>query len=72
MKFNNYVDGALRTESTLDGVNIETINNGLVGRILHASMGIATELVELDDAVYQHDVDYVNVAEEIGDMLCKN
>lgn len=42
--------------------------------LLHASMGLNTEQAELQDAIkrvvyYGTDIDYVNVKEELGDIL---
>lgn len=56
---------------------IETIES--TAATLHAVVGIATELAELIDAIFEQthtskyrikgDIDWVNVAEELGDML---
>ena len=70
----NYIEKAIKTESK----DFEKISNRLqdksVIRLLHAGMGLATESAEFLDALkkaiyYGKELDKVNLAEEMGDIL---
>lgn len=65
--FINYIDLALRTESTRNPLTQEVIDLGLSGRTLHSIIGIAGEIDELSTAVNKNDK--VNALEELGDIL---
>lgn len=73
MQDSEYTAAALRTEHTpqiLTKVDTETN----LDRLLHGSIGLATEAGELQDAVkrdliYGQPLDRVNVIEECGDVL---
>lgn len=61
-----YIENVLRTESPKNPI--------VPRRLLHGTMGICTEAGELLDAVkkgmyYGKPMDYVNIREEIGDLL---
>jgi len=69
-----YVQNALKTES----VNFEAISQRLSSpeniRLLHAVIGLETEVGELQDALkksifYGKPLDKVNMAEEMGDLF---
>lgn len=71
MNFNEYVIGALRTESAQCPLGNDTVSLGLTNRIAHAVIGLNTEVSEIVEAYTKNDyfhIDYVNVAEELGDM----
>lgn len=64
---------ALKTESlpAITGYNRRTLENM---RILHGAMGLSTESNEILDILkknlfYGKDVDFVNLCEEVGDLL---
>lgn len=69
-----YVKNAVRTESrdfTHIGMRLSSIKNI---RLLHAAMGLETEVGEFMDPLkkffyYGKELDSVNLAEEIGDMM---
>ena len=70
----NYIEKAIKTESK----DFDKISNRLQGksmiRLLHAGMGLTTESAEFLDALkkeiyYGKELDKVNLAEEIGDIL---
>ncbi len=70
----NYIEKAIKTESK----DFEKISNRLQDesmiRLLHAGIGLATESAEFLDALnkviyYGKELDKVNLAEEIGDIL---
>jgi len=67
---NEYQRDALRTENT----PLFTKDDRVLSRLLHGSIGIATEVGELQDALKKHliygkPLDNVNVMEECGDLL---
>ena len=71
MNFNEYTEGALRTESALCPLSDRVLGLGLSDRIVHAIIGLNTEVTEIVEAYTKNDrfhIDYVNVAEELGDM----
>jgi len=69
-----YISDVLRSENKdYNGMlrRIETVDNI---RLLHGGMGISTEAGELLDALKKHifygkKLDYVNISEELGDIL---
>ena len=75
MKPTDYVEGALRTESspdTFNGGNLALSRSKI--RLLHATMGLCTEAGELTDQLKKHlfygkELDRVNLIEEAGDLL---
>lgn len=71
MKFNEYVQLAVRTESKVNPKTGSTFSSN--ERMLHAGLGLATESGELLDAIkkemyYGKSLDTVNVKEELGDL----
>ena len=73
MNDQDYMKLALRTESTPDFVT-ETSSENNLSRTLHGSIGLCTEVGELQDAIKKHmiygkDLDNVNIIEECGDIL---
>jgi hypothetical protein len=69
MKPTEYEKNVLITESNDFPAIKNRIDDRMV-RLLHASLGWNSELSELVDAVWgEGDIDYVNVSEEIGDLL---
>lgn len=64
---NNYIELAKRTESLVLGLNDLSL------RLLHSSMGLATEIIEFNETYYKEgalrQLDIVNLLEEIGDMF---
>ena len=67
MNLNEYIDGARRTESSLFPLSNSVVELGLTSRMFHGIVGICTELGEIVEAYEKTEVDFVNVAEEIGD-----
>lgn len=69
-----YMKEMLKTEAT-DAEPIKSrMCDGELYRLLHGAMGVSTEAGELLDAVKKHifygrDLDNVNLAEELGDLL---
>jgi len=67
MEFREYVTKALRTESQPESVTSEQI------RLLHAAVGLSTEVGELADSIKKHvfygkPLDKANLFEELGDV----
>lgn len=67
MDLKEYIDGARRTESSKAPLHQSVIDLGLTNRMLHAIIGISTEMGEIVEAYERTNVDFVNVAEEVGD-----
>lgn len=72
MTLEEYIDGARRTESSKQPLHPETTKLGLTNRMLHAIVGISTEMGEIAEAYEKSGngavpLDYVNLAEEVGD-----
>lgn len=74
MTLEKYIDGARRTESSKSPLTDEVVALGLTNRMYHGIVGISTEIGEIaeayEDAVIVEgilDIDFVNVAEEVGD-----
>lgn len=69
----NYVQEAVRTDTKNYTGVVNGIDNKTM-RLLHGALGVCTEAGELLDALkkkvmYGKDIDYVNVKEEVGDIL---
>lgn len=63
----NYVTLAIRTESVVLDINDLNL------RLLHASLGLGTEIIELNEALFdahynEKKLDIINLAEEVGDI----
>lgn len=69
MNLEKYVDGARRTESSKAPLHQSVIDLGLTNRMLHGIVGISTEMGEVSEAYERTNIDYVNVAEELGDAF---
>ena len=67
MTFEEFVPLAIKTESKNRPLSLDIIDLGLTDRILHAFIGIATEIDEYNEAIRNNDK--VNALEELGDML---
>lgn len=67
MDYLKYVEGALRTESTLNPLTTYVEDRGLSNRLYHSILGMSTEVSEMYDAVELELLDFVNLLEEIGD-----
>ena len=69
-----YIELVLQTES-IDIVAIQNrMNDPLIIRLLHSAAGMSTETGELLDMLkksifYGKDIDFVNMEEELGDLL---
>jgi len=68
----NYVTEVLRTDCPVTPELIERLIQPETVRLLHATMGMATEAAELVDMLKKHifygrKLDLVNAAEEVGD-----
>lgn len=75
MQPNEYVQAALRTEYTPSFIrtNHGTMHDLMLSRIMHAMLGLVSEVGELADAlkkhlIYSKPLDLVNLVEEIGDQ----
>lgn len=70
----NYIEKAIKTESKdFDKISNRLQDKSMI-RLLHAGMGLATESAEFLDALkkaiyYGKELDKVNLAEEMGDIL---
>jgi NTP pyrophosphatase (non-canonical NTP hydrolase) len=69
----NYVQEVLRTESCDFEKITERLKDQRTIRLLHAWMGLETEVGELMDALKKHifygkPLDWVNIKEELGDL----
>jgi len=71
----NYIELALRTEPSKEQYDeiVARVGNPEIIRLLHAFMGMATEVGEILDALKKHvfygkTLDLVNVCEECGDL----
>lgn len=69
---NEYQQGALRTEASLEAV-LKLVEQDRI-RLLHAALGLASEAGEFADQIkrhlfYQTPLDRVNLAEELGDLM---
>jgi NTP pyrophosphatase (non-canonical NTP hydrolase) len=72
----NYIELALNTELSPEQYQEKVaprFNNIEIMRLTHAAMGLVTEAAEFIDVLkkytmYGKDIDYVNLAEEIGDI----
>lgn len=65
---NQYVELAKRTESIVSNINDIDL------RLLHSSIGLATEIIELNKSIYdnkygENNLDIINIREEIGDCF---
>lgn len=69
MELKEYIDGARRTESSLLPLSEAVVNLGLTNRMYHGIVGIVTEVGEIVEAYEKDQIDFVNVAEEIGDAF---
>lgn len=77
MDANQYQQLALVTEFTPDFVRLEGAtpeHNRMVAQLIHAVLGLASEVGEVADALKKHiiygrELDRLNVIEEIGDLL---
>lgn len=77
MDANQYQTDAMRTEHTPDFVRLEGAtdeHNLMVSRMLHAVLGMASEVGEIADAlkkhiIYKRAIDMVNMIEESGDRM---
>jgi|SRR5882672_1437074 len=75
MNDNQYQEDALRTESTPDFVRLggDHDHDVVVARLIHAVLGMSSEVGELADALKKHIIygkalDEVNILEENGDL----
>ncbi len=75
MDADQYQRDALRTENTPDFVRLGKgpDHDTMVARLIHATLGMASEVGELADALKKHIIygqalDEINVLEEIGDL----
>lgn len=67
MTYDEYIQGALRTESTLLPLNQEVEQRGISNRLFHSILGLQTEYTELVEALEKADV--INALEEVSDSL---
>jgi NTP pyrophosphatase (non-canonical NTP hydrolase) len=70
----NYVQLATNTESPVSQQIIARFSNPTIVRLNHAAQGMCTEAGEFLDVIKKHiyygkPIDFVNLAEEIGDLL---
>ena len=74
MNSKDYIQDAIRTESTdFSAMNDRLMNDG-TKRLLHAGIGLSTEAGEFVDALKKHifygkELDRVNLKEEMGDLF---
>ena len=65
--FEKYANAAMRTLSDKQPLKEWVIEKGLTNNMLHATLGLITELKEMKEAVNNNDV--INLFEEFGDLL---
>jgi NTP pyrophosphatase (non-canonical NTP hydrolase) len=70
----NYIQDAIRTESTDFQSMDQRLGDNGTKRLLHAGIGLATEAGEFLDALKKHifygkELDRVNLKEEMGDLF---
>jgi NTP pyrophosphatase (non-canonical NTP hydrolase) len=70
---NEYIGLAVRTEAPIENA-IKALSRPMVIRLNHAAKGMCSEAGEFNDHLKAHiyygkDLDLVNLAEEIGDMM---
>lgn len=63
----NYVEMVLKTEGAIDSRIRDRLHKKENIRLLHAILGIGSEIEELDAAIINNDS--INIGEEIGDIL---
>lgn len=75
MDANKYQADALRTENTPDFVRLGkgADHDTMIARLIHATLGMASEVGELADALKKHIIygqalDEINILEENGDL----
>ena len=69
-----YVNNAIKTESSDFTAMNERLNDDGLKRLLHAGIGLSTESGEFLDALKKHifygkELDRVNLVEEVGDLF---
>ena len=69
MLFEEYIKGAIRTESTLSPLGKSVVALGLTNRMYHGILGLATEIGEIVEAYEKENLDIINIAEELGDAF---
>ncbi|MCF8060126.1 MAG: nucleoside triphosphate pyrophosphohydrolase family protein [Bacteriovoracaceae bacterium] len=74
MNSKNYIQDAIRTESTDFQSMDQRLGENGTKRLLHAGIGLATEAGEFLDALKKHifygkELDRVNLKEEMGDIF---
>lgn len=74
MNSNEYIQNAIRTESTDFKAMDLRLNEDGTKRLLHAGIGLATEAGEFLDSLKKHifygkELDRVNLKEEMGDLF---
>lgn len=72
--YSSYVSSALRTECSYEGTIAKIVMDPKKLRLLHAVIGLSTEVGELQDAVKKHlfynePLDLTNLKEEGGDLF---
>jgi len=65
--FKDYAEAAMRTASDKQPLAPWVVEKGLSNNLLHALLGIVTELEEIEEALYNNDE--ANLFEEFGDLL---
>jgi NTP pyrophosphatase (non-canonical NTP hydrolase) len=73
-KVDNYIPDVLRTENKNYDEMAQRFNSSDIIRLTHAGMGLSTETGELLDVLKKHifygkPIDWVNLEEEVGDVL---
>lgn len=74
MNSKQYIQDAIKTESTNFQAMDERLSDKGLKRLLHAGIGLSTEAGEFLDALKKHifygkELDRVNLAEEMGDLF---
>lgn len=74
MNSKEYIENAVKTESTDFKSMDDRLSKDGLKRLLHAGMGLSTEAGEFLDALKKHifygkELDRVNLAEEMGDVF---
>lgn len=67
MTRDSYIDAAIKTESPIDDRLRDRFHKRDNIRLLHACLGINSEIIELNKAISQNDI--INIGEEILDII---
>lgn len=70
----DYIQSVKRSECPIDSAVLDRFGNEKVLRLIHACLGMTTEVGEFVDQLKKHlfygkELDFINLDEELGDLL---